>query len=410
MGFVLVCAADSSTRVRFFPRTGLRSKPLPIYVIDIPVGRASAVSWTDGRVTKGEVMSDRNSRRRIGDAVLSLVSIPLVLLLSATPAVAADTAKWRVPRTADGHPDLQGVWTNATITPLERPKEFGDRLVIGEAEAKAIEAQNQQFNEASDAPTDPKTRTQDLPHSCGLGFTGADCGYNNFWIDRGQTVAEVNGERRTSLIVEPANGRVPLLPERQKLLTERYLAMRTNFDGPEARPLAERCLLAFGSSSGPPMLPVLYNNHYQIVQTKDAVMILVEMVHDARIVRLGGKPSGIPKWMGDSVGRWEGDTLVVETTNFTEKESFRGSTPDMKITERFTRVAPDKIDYRVTIDDPVAYSQAWTAEYPFYATNEPIYEYACHEGNYALPGILAGAREDEKRQPPAQTKVSGGGH
>jgi hypothetical protein len=351
-------------------------------------------------------MSDRDSRRRISDAVLGMI-----LMMSAPAFAAGASGKWQAPRTADGQPDLQGIWTNATITPLERPKEFGERLVIGDAEAKAIESQNQQFNEESDAPTDPKTRTQDLPNSCGLGFTGADCGYNNFWIDRGQTVIEVNGERRSSLIVEPKDGRVPLLPERQKMLTERYMTMRTNFDGPEARPLAERCLLAFGSSSGPPMLPVLYNNHYQIVQSKDTVMILVEMVHDARIVRLNARPSGIPKWMGDSVGRWEGDTLVVETTNFTEKESFRGSTPKLKITERFTRVAPDKINYRVTIDDPAAYSQAWTAEYPFYATNEPIYEYACHEGNYALPGILAGAREDEKRkvQPPTQTSASAGG-
>ena len=139
----------------------------------------------------------------------------------------------------------------------------------------------------------------------------------------------MNGERRSSLLVDPPNGKVPLLPERQKFLAERIKTMRTNFDGPEVRPLAERCLLAFGSSSGPPMMPVLYNNHYQIVQNKDTVMILVEMVHDARVIHLGGKPlpANVSKWMGHSIGRWEGDTLVVETSNFTEKESFRGSTP-----------------------------------------------------------------------------------
>jgi hypothetical protein len=325
--------------------------------------------------------------------VLSLLLLP-ALTLSAEPA-----SKWQVPRTADGHPDLQGMWTNATITPLERPKEFGDRLVISDAEAKRLEAENQKFSEEADAPTDPKTRTQDLPHSCGLGFTGADCGYNFFWIDRGQSVIAVNGERRSSLIVEPKDGRIPMRPDRLKLLTERYMSMRTNFDGPEARPLGERCLLAFGSSSGPPMLPVLYNNHYQIVQNQDTVVILVEMVHDARIIRLNGKPlpKHIRKWMGDSVGRWEGNTLVVETSNFTELESFRGSTENLKVIERFTRVAPDTINYQVTLDDPTAFSQAWTAEYPFHATEEPIYEYACHEGNYALPGILAGAREDEKK-------------
>ena len=322
-----------------------------------------------------------------------------LLLLPSMSWSAPSASKWQVPRTADGQPDLQGMWTNATITPLERPKEFGERLVISDAEAQRIEAENQKFTEAADAPTDPKTRTQDLPHSCGLGFTGADCGYNFFWLDRGQSVIAVNGERRSSLIVEPKDGRVPLLPERQKLLTERFMMMRTNFDGPEARPLGERCLLAFGSSSGPPMLPVLYNNHYQIVQNQDTVLILVEMVHDARIIRLNGKPlpQHIRKWMGDSVGRWEADTLVVETTNFTEQESFRGSTADLKVTERFTRVAPDTINYRVTLEDPTAFSQPWTAEFPFHATDEPIYEYACHEGNYALPGILAGAREDEKK-------------
>lgn len=331
---------------------------------------------------------------------LQLSILAVTMFLAAPVGSAGPPAKWHPPRTADGHPDLQGVWTNATITPLERPKEFGERLVISDSEARAIEAQNQQFNEASDAPTDPNTRTQDLPHSCGLGFTGADCGYNNFWIDRGRSVIEVNGERRSSLIVEPRDGRVPLSAQRRQALTERFLMMRTNFDGPEVRPAAERCLLAFGSSSGPPMLPVLYNNHYQIVQNRDTVAILVEMVHDARIIRIGGQhaPPTIRKWMGDSIGRWEADTLVVETTNFTEKESFRGSTTHLKITERFTRVAPDKINYRFTVDDAGAFTQPWTAEYPFYATNEPIYEYACHEGNYALPGILAGAREDEKRK------------
>src|SRR5688572_15519818 len=231
-------------------------------------------------------MSERGSRRH--DAVL------MCALWMAASANAADA--WKAPRTADGQPDLQGIWTNATITPLERPKEFGERLVISADEAKTIESQNQQFNDEADAPTDPNTRTQDLPNSCGLGFTGADCGYNNFWIDRGQSVIEVNGERRSSLIVEPKDGRIPLTPERQNMLRERFMTMRTNFDGPEARPLAERCLLAFGSSSGPPMLPVLYNNHYQIVQSRDTVMILVEMVHDVRIIRLNAKPSGVQKW------------------------------------------------------------------------------------------------------------------
>jgi hypothetical protein len=351
--------------------------------------------------------------RSVKQGMLTVCGLAVLLAsLGSTAAVAAEQApkNWRAPRTADGQPDLQGVWTNATITPLERPAEFGERLVITDAEAQKIESANQQFAEESDAPTDPNVKTQDLPHSCGLGFSGADCGYNHFWIDRGRQVITVNGERRSSLIVDPPNGKVPaLLPDRQKLMAQRMLAMRQNFDGPEARPLAERCLLAFGSSSGPPILPVLYNNHHQIVQTKDTVVILVEMVHDARVVRLGGAPlpKGIAKWMGDSIGHWEGETLVVETTNFTDKEIFRGSTPSLKVTERFTRVAPDTMNYRVTMEDPGAFTKPWTVEYPFYATAEKIYEYACHEGNYALPGILAGARADEQKASAAQGKVGG---
>jgi hypothetical protein len=336
-----------------------------------------------------------------GRAILCSLAILTAFCLAQAAAAQSPATPhgWKPPRTADGHPDLQGTWTNATITPLERPAEFGDRLVITEAEARAIESQNAAFNAEANAPTAPGTKTEDLPESCGLGFKGADCGYNFFWIDRGSQVVTFNGERRSSLIVEPPNGRIPaLLPERQKAVKPRYAAMRSNFDGPEARPVGERCLLSFGSSSGPPMLPVLYNNHYQIVQTRDAVMILVEMVHDVRVVRLNGKPlpKSIRKWMGDSIGRWEGDTLVVETTNFTHNEMFRGATSDMKVTERFTRVGPDRISYRFTIEDPAAFTASWSAEYPFHRTDEPIYEYACHEGNYALPGILAGAREAEK--------------
>jgi hypothetical protein len=306
-------------------------------------------------------------------------------------ADAAGNEAWRAPRTEHGHPDLQGVWTNATITPLERADRFGDRLVITEDEARELEGAEAAYNEEADAPSD---LTKPAPYTCRSG-SGPTCGYNNFWIDRGSEVATVNGERRSSLIVDPPTGKAPLTPERRQYLAERRLSQ--SFDGPEVRPLGERCLLAFGSSSGPPMLPVLYNNNYQIVQTQDTVVILVEMVHDARIIRLQGRPApkGVPKWMGDSVGRWEGDTLVVETTNFTRHESFRGGTPDAKVIERFRRAAPDKIEYRFTVEDPKAFTQAWSGEIPFYRTDNPLYEYACHEGNYALPGILAGAREEE---------------
>jgi hypothetical protein len=305
-------------------------------------------------------------------------------------SAAAQQPQWRAPRTADGHPDLQGMWTSATITPLERPAEYGGRRALTSEEAAKLEGAEASLVSNSAQPTD---LGKQLPGDCKE--FGRGCGYNNFWLDRGSQVVAIEGEKRTSLLIDPPDGKIPPLTEERK----QYLAARRqSFDGPEARPLGERCLLAFGSASGPPMMPVLYNNHYQIVQSKDAVMILVEMVHDARIVRLGGThvASNVRKWMGDSIGHWEGETLVVETTNFTDYESFRGATSDARVIERFTRVAPDKIHYRFTVEDPQAFTHSFTGEMPFYRTDDAIYEYACHEGNYALRGILAGAREQEK--------------
>jgi hypothetical protein len=313
-----------------------------------------------------------------------------VLCVFVCATAAAQQPHWRAPRTADGQPDLQGMWTSATITPLERPAEYGGRRALTAEEASKLEGAEASLVSNSAKPTDLQ---QQLPGDC-KDF-GRGCGYNNFWLDRGSQVVTIDGEKRTSLLIDPPDGKIPPLTEERK----QYLApRRPSFDGPEARPLGERCLLAFGSASGPPMMPVLYNNHYQIVQSKDAVMILVEMVHDARIVRLGGThvASNVRKWMGDSVGHWEGETLVVETTNFTDHESFRGATRDARVIERFTRVAPDKIHYRFTVEDPQAFTHSFTGEMPFHRTDDAIYEYACHEGNYALRGILAGAREQEK--------------
>jgi hypothetical protein len=307
-------------------------------------------------------------------------------------AQAVAAKRWKAPRTSDGTPDLQGIWTSATLTRLERPDRFGDRLVLTDEEAYAIEHEEQQYVQNAAKPSDLSKDQKKCSVNLEFG-----CGYNNFWIDRGSKVIEINGEKRSSLLIDPPNGKLPSLTDaRRKELAKQRMG-RGRYDGPETLTLAERCLLSFGSSSGPPMLPVLYNNHYQIVQTKDAVMIQVEMVHDARIVRIGGKhgSGAIKKWMGDSIGRWDGETLVVETTNFNEQQSFRGSTPTMKVTERFTRTAPDTIVYRFTVDDPAAFTKSFTGEMPFYLTNEPIYEYACHEGNYALPGILAGGRVND---------------
>jgi hypothetical protein len=316
------------------------------------------------------------------------------------PAMAsADT--YKVPRTADGHPDLQGTWTNATLTSVERPRTLGERLVLNETEALQMEQRMKDFAAASDQPSD---LSQELPKGGGVG------GYNVFWFDPANKVATVNGERRSSLIVSPANGQVPELSEagNQRLAARTARAAQGAFDGPEQRALGERCILGFGTNSGPPMLPVMYNSNYQIVQNRDAVVIHVEMVHDARIIRLGGQhpPAHIRKWMGDSIGRWEGDTLVVETTNFNPAQPIQigqGATyrsipisPSLKVMERFTRVGARTIKYEFTVEDPDTFSTAWRGEIPFNYTDQPIYEYACHEGNYALPGILAGAREEEK--------------
>ena len=329
-------------------------------------------------------------------------------VLCAAAASANDTAaasKWRAPRTADGHPDLQGTWTNATITPFERPEKYAERLVLSEQEADELEQTEAKFNATADAPTDPKTRVEDLPASCGRGFSGANCGYNNFWVDPGTKLINVNGQRRASMLVDPPNGRLPPMTDAGKQrMAQRMAAFRRGeggggaADGPEMRSLGERCILSFGSSAGPPMIPLLYNNNYQIVQTKDSVMILVEMVHDARVVRLNSKhrPANVRTWLGDSIGWWEGETLVVETTNFRPDQSFRASSQNLKVTERFTRVDPNQVLYRFTVEDPDTFTQPFSGEVAMNATGEKIYEYACHEGNYALPGILAGARAQEQ--------------
>jgi hypothetical protein len=351
-------------------------------------------------------MSPSETAPRRSAATISVLSLSAVWIaaIAAAPAAADQTApgNWKLPRTADGHPDLQGVWTNATITPLERPQKF-DKLVMSDAEALELERAEAEFNEIANAPTDPSTKAEDLPENCGRGFSGANCGYNNFWVDPGTKVISLNGEKRSSMIVDPPNGKLPqMTPEAQQRFAARMATFRKGggglADGPEMRALGERCIMSFGSSAGPPMIPLLYNNNYQIVQTADAVMILVEMVHDVRIVRLNGKPrpENLRTWMGDSIGRWEGDTLVVETTKIRPEQGFRGSAEKLKVTERFTRIGPKQILYRFTVDDPGTYTRSFSGEVAMNASDEKIYEYACHEGNYALPGILAGARADEE--------------
>ncbi len=318
----------------------------------------------------------------------------IVLLAAVTASLFAAqgfAGDYRAPRLPDGTPDLQGVWTNATATPVERSPELGERRAFTDEEAAAVSKAAIAAVEADAAPSDPNKKIEAAQSLPPVG------NYNLFWTDRGMTVAHINGEYRTSMIIEPANGRIPPLTGAGQQRTAARAARNPN-DGPEGRALGERCLLSFGSASGPPMLPVMYNSYYQIVQSPGYVMILVEMVHDARIIRIQEPhaPGDIKKWMGDSVGRWEGDTLVVETRNFRPEQSFRGSSENTVVTERFTRVAKDKIIYRFTVDDPATFASSFTGELPFVAVDANIYEYACHEGNYALPGILSGAREAEK--------------
>ena len=330
-------------------------------------------------------------------ARVSAVCMASMIVAGAVDAATPTAAKsnYKAPRTLDGHPDLQGIWNNSTLTPFSRPAEYGDRLAMTAEDAAKIERTEAQGLEEANAPTDPSHGIQDLPTECGRGFTGVNCGYNAFWVDPGTQVMTINGEKRTSILTTP-NGRVPPRKSGAASMAQRPRGGFT--DGPEARPLGERCLMSFGSSAGPPMIPLLYNNNYQIVQNKDHVVILVEMVHDARIVRLNGerKPSGIRQWMGDSIGRWVGDTLVVETINLRPEQRFSGVSENVKFIERFTRTAPDKIVYEFTVEDPAVWDQPWGGQVAMNASQEPLYEYACHEGNYALPGILAGAREEER--------------
>jgi hypothetical protein len=290
--------------------------------------------------------------------------------------------------TLAGQPDLQGIWTNVTLTPMERPAAFAGKLNLTDAEAAVYEHRQQEELQSADGKADA-----DFHRRAGSGETG---GYNAVFIDRGSEMARVDGVKRASLIIDPPDGKMPPLTAEAR--TRLASARRGGTDSVKDRPLSERCLMSFGSSSGPPMLPVLYNNNYQIVQTPDAVVIQVEMIHDSRIIRMNSShlPGNIRKWLGDSIGHWEGDTLVVDTTNFNDQISFRGSSKNLHVIERFTHSGANTLLYRATIDDPTTFSKSWTIEYPFQATSGPLYEYACHEGNYSIEDILGGARKAER--------------
>jgi len=303
-------------------------------------------------------------------------------LLSATLilAVLASGQTWKAPRTADGQPDIQGVCSTATTTPLERPAEFAGKPTLTPAEAAEYQ----------------KKAIYDVNGDRRDGGGAADVGraYNEFWRERGKVVPDL----RTSLITDPPDGKIPpLTQEAQKRQAERAAAARGHeFDGPENRNLQERCLVA--NNVGPPMTPANYSANYQIAQGPGWVVLVNEMAHDARIIPLDGRPhiaQNIRQWFGDARGHWEGNTLVVETTNFTDKAPFRGSSDKMRLVERFTRTGADTLLYEFTVDDPATFGKPWTAKIPTTRAEGAIYEFACHEGNYGMEGVLSGARVAE---------------
>jgi len=288
-----------------------------------------------------------------------------------------------LPRTPDGHPDLQGTWTNTTLTPLERRAEFAGKPVLSDEEARAFEKRDHRlFEERPDLPADSLARIKEA------NAIGAE--ESEAW-EEGSALARVNGLARTSLIIDPPDGKIPsLTPEAR----QRAAARRENRDRADSvkdLPLKDRCL-AF---SPVPMVPQVYNNNYQIVQTPGYVMILGEMIHDARIIRMNAThaPPSVRQWLGDSVGYWEGDTLVIDTTNFNSQGAFRSSTENLHVIERLSRSGADTLLYRATIGDPATFTKPWTIEYPLAATTDRIFEYACHEGNSWVESRLRAARK-----------------
>jgi hypothetical protein len=319
------------------------------------------------------------------DRRLRALLVLLVMAVASGPFVAAQSQGGAAVPWAG---DLQGTWNYSTLTPLERPAEFEGRATMSKEEAARFVRQVMERNNADRRD----------------GGVDADVAraYNDAWYDRGNAVAIVNGEPRTSLLVSPADGRVPALtPDAQQRQATRLQVRRDHpADGPEDRSLGERCL---GFNAGPPMLPGPYNNYVQIFPFARQVVIFNEMIHDARVVPTDGRkhlPSTVRRYQGDSVGRWEGKTLIVETTNFTDKTNFRGATENMRLVERFTRTGPDSLLYEFTVTDPAAFTAPWSVALPMTRSDEPVFEYACHEGNEAMLGILRGARFGEKNAKP----------
>jgi hypothetical protein len=314
--------------------------------------------------------------------------------VNAKPAKAA--ANWAIPRTPDGQPDLQGVWANNSATPLERPKELGDRAFLTEQEVAALKRESSKLfdNGNSDAAFGDTFFTSVLANVKGTkaGFTSTDGGtgdYSSVWL------VSRDWDNRTSLISDPSDGRLPPVTAEAARKRAGAAAVRDRLPaGPEDRSLSERCI-----SFGAPRLGAGYNSYFQILQSKNEVAILMETIHDTRLVPLDGSPHlppNIQTWLGDPRGHWEGDTLVVDTTNYKPGAFMNISTDKLHVVERYTRTGADTLKWEITVDDPGAWSKPWTAMIPLRHSNEAVFEYACQEGNYGLEGILAGARAEEK--------------
>ena len=317
-------------------------------------------------------------------ASMALVGFSLAAW-TAAPLVTAQAPKpWKLARTPDGQPDLQGFWSNTSYVPLERPKNVTKEFYTPEEAAEMIK----KAALAEQEQTEPGT-IADIHYD-----------FTQFGLDRSQSALALN--LRTSLIMDPREGRIPPMTAEGLARTAERAAARKQAGGPydaaQNQPLSVRCIIM--DRIGPPMLAGAYNNNYQIVQTPGYVMILVEMIHDVRIIPLDGRsqlPPGLRQWTGSYRGRWDGDTLVVESTNFNGKNPFQGSSEQLKLTERFTRIDEKTIRYQFTVDDPGTWTRPWSAEVPWAKTIGPLFEHACHEGNYGLTNILAGARAEEKR-------------
>ena len=321
----------------------------------------------------------------------SMCVVAGVVSLSALP-VAAQTA----PRTAWGQPDLRGVWDFRTITPLQRPESLAEQEFLTEEEAANLEQEVLDRN--ADLANRPALRTE-VTESVDRGADGAPGFYNNFWLDRGTRAV---GTRRTSLIIDPPNGRIPDLTASGQRTADARRAYRQEHpaDSWVDRSAYDRCILGF--NAGPPITPGGYNQNLHLFQTPDHVVLVTEMVHTVRVVPLDGRPAlsdGVRQWSGDSRGHWEGETLIVETSNFNDQRGWRGSTTNMKLVERYTRVDADTLDYEFTVIDPETWTSSWTASIPMRRSLNPMYEYACHEGNHSMDGILAGRRAEERAAP-----------